>query len=156
MEKLFNAHRQGLFAYLFRLSGDVQLAEDILQETFERCLRHYRVEDVRAALLYKIARNALIDVRRRKRLHLVAEREAGQAAGQEQALLDKQAAARMAVALARLNEADREVLAYAAAGDLSYAEIAGLLSLSLANLKVKIHRARLRLRELLKENGHEG
>ena len=35
MKKLFSAHRQGLFAYLFRVSGDAQLAEDLLQETLE-------------------------------------------------------------------------------------------------------------------------
>ncbi|OPZ60679.1 MAG: RNA polymerase sigma factor SigM [Deltaproteobacteria bacterium ADurb.Bin510] len=156
MEELFNAQRQGLFAYLYRLSGDVQLAEDLLQETFERCLRHYAPKDVRPALLYKIARNALIDARRRRCLHLVGEREGFEPAPQERALAAKQAVAGLEAALARLEALDREALAFAAAGELSYAEIAGLLGLSEASLKVRIHRARLKLRELMKENGHAG
>jgi RNA polymerase sigma-70 factor (ECF subfamily) len=111
---------------------------------------------VRPALLYKIARNALIDARRRRCLHLVGEREGFEPAPQERALAAKQAVAGLEAALARLEALDREALAFAAAGELSYAEIAGLLGLSEASLKVRIHRARLKLRELMKENGHAG
>ena len=84
------------------------------------------------------------------------ELQIGDPAAQERALAAKQAVAGLEAALARLDALDREALAFAAAGELSYAEIAGLLGLSEASLKVRIHRARLRLRELMKENGHAG
>ena len=54
-------------------------------------------------------------------------------------------------AMALLEEDEREILSLTAGEDLSYAEIALLVGISEANVKVKVHRARLKLKKLLKE-----
>lgn len=56
-------------------------------------------------------------------------------------------------ALQRLREEDREVLGMAAFDELPQAEIAAALGVSVPTIKVRIHRARMRLREALKGPG---
>ncbi|MRR14576.1 hypothetical protein EG833_03940, partial [archaeon] len=54
-----------------------------------------------------------------------------------------------------LNEEDRDILSMVAGGDLSYGEISSVLGISVANIKVRVHRARLRLRQYLEGENHE-
>src|ERR1017187_5589570 len=62
---------RGLWAYLARVTGDRQLADDLLQETFYRFLRAaatHDSEEHRRNSLYRIATNLARDVRRRNLL----------------------------------------------------------------------------------------
>jgi RNA polymerase sigma factor (sigma-70 family) len=52
-------------------------------------------------------------------------------------------------AIGRLNPVDREHIALLAAETFTYREIGKLLGISEANVKVRVHRARLRLKGLL-------
>src|SRR5580692_9452763 len=59
---------RGVWAYLARVTGDRQLADDLLQETFYRFLRAaatYDSETHRRNSLYRIATNLARDARRR-------------------------------------------------------------------------------------------
>src|SRR5580692_3921615 len=59
---------RGVWGYLARITGDRQLADDLLQETFYRFLRTtatYDNETHRRNSLYRIATNLARDVRRR-------------------------------------------------------------------------------------------
>src|SRR5580658_4320587 len=59
---------RGVWAYLARVTGDRQLADDLLQETFYRFLRAaatYDDEAHRRNSLYRIATNLARDFRRR-------------------------------------------------------------------------------------------
>src|SRR5512139_66973 len=59
---------RGLWAYLSRITGDRQLADDLLQETFYRFLRAGAIHDGethRRHSLYRIATNLARDARRR-------------------------------------------------------------------------------------------
>src|SRR5512140_77212 len=59
---------RGVWAYLARVTGDRQLADDLLQETFYRFLRAAATHDTEAHRrnsLYRIATNLARDVRRR-------------------------------------------------------------------------------------------
>ncbi len=58
---------------------------------------------------------------------------------------------RVLSAMQSLDEDEREILALAAGEDLTYREIASLVGISEVSVKVKVHRARLKLREKLKE-----
>ena len=48
-----------------------------------------------------------------------------------------------------LGEDERDILAMVVSSDLSYQEIAEIHGMSLANVKVKVHRARLKLKKIL-------
>src|SRR5580698_5584768 len=59
---------RGVWAYLARITGDRQMADDLLQETFYRFLRAaatHDSEDHRRNSLYRIATNLARDSRRR-------------------------------------------------------------------------------------------
>ena len=60
----------------------------------------------------------------------------------------------MMATMRRLRWADREVLLLRAAGELSLNEIAIVTRSSVAAVKMRLHRARSRLTELLKELPH--
>ena len=59
----------------------------------------------------------------------------------------------MLAAIGQLRLVDRELIALVASGSLSYREIGKLLKISEANVKVKVHRARLRLKAILNQGG---
>lgn len=59
---------------------------------------------------------------------------------------------RVRAAIARLREADREVLALVLWERLSHSEVAELLGCSTNAVAVRLHRARARLRRLLEED----
>ena len=62
---------RGVWAYLARITGDRQMADDLLQETFYRFLRaaaNHDSEEHRRNSLYRIATNLARDVRRRNLL----------------------------------------------------------------------------------------
>ena len=66
---------RGVWAYLARVTGDRQLADDLLQETFYRFLRaapRYDSEAHRRNSLYRIATNLARDARRRSLVRAAA------------------------------------------------------------------------------------
>jgi RNA polymerase sigma-70 factor, ECF subfamily len=144
--------RNRIFNYLMRLTGDYSLAGDIMQETFARHLKHYGEHNGEIPLLYGIARNLVTDEARR-RSHEAAGEKRGEepCLDQEHCLMVRSEYRRVLSALKLLGEEEREILALAADEDLSYRDIASLVGISEVNVKVKVHRARLKLRDKLKE-----
>jgi hypothetical protein len=65
--QFYNDYKDRLYAYLLRMTGDPQLAIDLVQESFTRYLGRYGKHDNNKFLLYTIARNAVMDVFRKKR-----------------------------------------------------------------------------------------
>ena len=152
----FARHRERLFGYLMRLTGDYHLSADLLQESFTRYLSTYGNRSQNLALLYRIARNALLDIRRRQSRTPGTKEEPKDPRGDpERRLLVREEYRQMMTALGRLKESDREILALAATGDLKYRQIAEILSVNENAVKVRIHRARIRLRQILEEMNHE-
>lgn len=145
-------HRKELFHYLLRMTGDAALSEDLLQESFTRFLDRYGREDPTIPLLFTIARNALFDYWK-KRKPLRSEEGANEAGGEnpEHRVLIREEARTVLRAMGTLSEDERDLLSLAATGDLSYREIAAVSGLSEGNIKVKVHRARRKLRDMLKE-----
>ena len=145
---------RGLWAYLARLTGDRQLAEDLLQETFYRFLRAsavYDNETHRRNSLYRIATNLARDVRRRNMARGFSvsagddiERvPSGQDAGTTERMTD------FTLAMSRLKPRERAMLWLAYAEGASHQEIADVLGLRTASLKAMLFRARRKLAALL-------
>ncbi|GAB6906775.1 hypothetical protein JCM12296A_26110 [Desulfosarcina cetonica] len=140
-----------MYAYLLRMTGDLQLAADLVQESFVRYLDRYGDQKSNRALLYTIARNAALDIMRRHKADAGVEMDdhADPGTSPEQTVIDRQALTRMLMAVQQLAPMERELIALVVSADLSYREIARMLNISEANVKVKVHRARVRLREIL-------
>jgi len=147
---LFEANKNRLFAYLVRMTGDAFEAQDILQESIMRYMEHYGAGENTGALLFTIARNALIDSRR-KRLRIVQldDDHADGSTDREHSLMVREGYRRVLSGLDRLSQDERDILAMVVSSDLSYREIAEIHGMSLANVKVKVHRARLKLKKIL-------
>lgn len=65
---LLNDHEHPLIRYAFGITGDLETARDVVQETFLRLCRadRSRVEDRLPAWLYRVCRNRAIDLRKRE------------------------------------------------------------------------------------------
>lgn len=151
---------RGLWAYLARVTGDRQMADDLLQETFYRFLRasaSYESEAHRRNSLYRIATNLARDVRRRK-----AVREPSELAGHDiegvpsaQDASSAEKRADFARAMEHLKPRERAMLWLAYAEGSSHREIAEVLGLSAASLKPLLARARRKLAGLLNRASKE-
>ncbi len=156
-EELYSQHASRLYNLAVRMLGNGADAEDAVQDTF--LLAHKRLESFRgeAALgtwLYRLAVNQCLD-RLRSR------------AGREQLATDSldepariwQPAARadrpaermdLKSAIARLPEGSRAVFVLHDVEGFEHREVAKLLGISEGTSKSQLHKARMRLREMLK------
>lgn len=148
----YQQYRESFFAYLVRFTGDCDLAGEILQESFTRYLERYSHLTPEPRLLYAIGRNAAIDTfRQKRRMILMDEDTPGSDCDQERRLVVKQTYRRMQQALLKLTPAERDVLSLVVSGDLNYREIGEMIGITEANVKVRVHRARVKLKNLMKK-----
>lgn len=158
-ERFYREHEAKLFSYLMRLTGDDHAARDLLQETFVRYLARYRDRPRSRALLYTLARNAFVDGWRRRKREAPPVDDAHADDGRidpERRLLIREECRRVMDAMAALSPDERETLSLAVSGDLTYRQIAEILGITEANVKVRVHRARLHLREILRKGEKDG
>jgi RNA polymerase sigma-70 factor (ECF subfamily) len=146
---LYQRHSRDVYRFALYLSGDPNLADDITAESFLRVWQSaapVRLGSVKAYLL-AIARNLFLhELRRLQRLTGLEERIPSAVSLEKQtgvrAELD-----RVLTDLRELPEADRAAVLLRAEDGLSYEEIADVLGLPVSTVKVKVHRARLKLVE---------
>jgi RNA polymerase sigma-70 factor (ECF subfamily) len=146
----YEKHRDRLFAYLMRSTGDYHLSGDILQESFTRYLEKYGEQGQTPALLYAIARNAVVDGHRRQErgTQLFEEPELSQP-DPEARLMVREDYRRVLAAMQELEPEERDALSLVVSSDLSYREIARITGTSEGNIKVRVHRARVKLKRML-------
>jgi RNA polymerase sigma-70 factor, ECF subfamily len=151
-QKFYDEYKNKLFSYLIYKSGDREVSKDIMQESFTRHFQHYGRDTVLSpALLFTIARNAFVDHLRQQDKFQITESITPQvAADQENTLIAREEKDRILNVMKKLPELDRDILSLAVGG-VAYKEIAATFNLSVANVKVKVHRARTRLRQMMKE-----
>jgi len=155
---VYAQHSRDVYRFALYLCGDPSLAQDLTAETFARAWiarERIRVGSVKAYLLM-ITRNLYRDVRRRPvNVALPDDFDtADSSASPETAARARSELQRVLYALKQLPDADREVLLMATAEGLSHHDIAGALGLSVDAVKVRVHRARVRLNAVLDGGGH--
>ena len=163
---LFERHHIPLFNYFLRLTGNRAASEDLVQEVFTRILKYratYKGEDRYAVWMFKIARNAHIDLLRRQKATLPLDEQytetADVSATAEDRLEQEQDAALVAKALARLSPRKQEILVLSRFQNMKYREIAEHMECPVGTVKGTIHRAVKELGEiysaLTRENCHD-
>lgn len=149
-----------LFAYLGRMGCTGAQAEDLAQEAFLRAWVELRRFDAsRGAFstwLFTIARNLALNELGRAGCRLrvpehVADRPGEEPLPQETAVLE-QRRTRLRAALLQLPAADRSVLALAYVEELAHADIARIEDCSAGAVKVRLHRARRKLAQIMGED----
>ncbi len=151
---------RALWAYLARMTGSPDLADDLLQETYYRFLRAHAPHENdahRRNSLFRIATNLARDGRRRGlRAQLVALPD-GSGGGPPELPADVDVAGDaerrtdVGRAMARLKPREREMLWLAYAQGSSHRDIAGTLGVKAASVRLLLFRARHKLAGFLRE-----
>jgi RNA polymerase sigma-70 factor (ECF subfamily) len=148
---------KALWAYLSRASGDSQLADDLLQETYYRFLRAkapHESEAHRRNYLFRIATNLITDGRRRAHTRPRIVSSDLEACETHVGTADPEGKIRqseLAHAMARLKPRERELLWLAYGQGSSHREIADALGVKCGSIKLLLFRARRKLAALLRE-----
>jgi RNA polymerase sigma-70 factor, ECF subfamily len=150
---------KSVWAYIARITGDRQLADDLLQETFYRFYRAaetFESESHQRNFLFRIATNVAVDARRRgKRAQLMPLPEDDESGAiPMDAALAERAAGRTDLerAMRELRPEQREMLWLAYGQGSSHAEIAQVLGLKTASIKLLLFRARKQLARILRND----
>jgi len=163
---LVDRHRSAVFRAVLAALGTREGADEVAQEAFVaayRYLRDFREDASFKTWLLSIAWRRALTHRRRVRTFVSrfvqppedTEWQIPVAGGsQEQAVLDTELKNAIRRQIARLAPKLRDALLLAAAGDNSYEEIAGMLSIPLGTLKWRVSEARRQLKLKLAEVGY--
>ena len=187
-EALTTRYEQRIFSLAMRMLRQEQDAEDVTQQTFLSALENldgFRGEASFATWLFRIATHAALKIiRKRKGLKTISLEEAAEGTdcgdsiphpefiadwlqSPEQLVQKNEIQRLLDEALAGLDEKHRLVFLLRDVEGFSVKETAGALGLSEANVKVRLLRARLQLREhltktlgdpatrLVRHHGHE-
>jgi RNA polymerase sigma-70 factor (ECF subfamily) len=158
-EELFERYSPAVFGYLYGMSGDRHLAEDLTSETFYRAMRAldgFRGDSSVKTWLIRIARNLYLNRKRRddrsQSLDDLEERGMTAATREpdpETRFIREEESEAIRCALRSLAEDDRSILLLSAEDELTCREIADVLEISLTAVKTRLFRARRRLAGLL-------
>jgi RNA polymerase sigma-70 factor (ECF subfamily) len=147
---------RGVWAYLVRMTRDRHAADDLLQETYYRFYRagaSYENETHRRNALFCIATNLARDASRRQRTaEIVPLPEHDELTADDRTASRAEGRADLAKAMERLKPRQREMLWLAYGQGASHEEIAQILGLKSASIKLLLFRARRKLAALLRRS----
>lgn len=139
-------YADGLYRFVLKMLKRADISEDIVQDTFEKLWMNVsKVENIKVkSYLYKIAYNATIDQTRRDK-HFSEEVAAETIHHEQYSDLNEL----LHAAAEQLPTLQRSVLFLRDYEGYSYQEIESITSLSEAQVKVYIYRARLHMRKII-------
>jgi RNA polymerase sigma-70 factor (ECF subfamily) len=150
--KEYQGQAWSLARYLLK---DAQEAEDAVQDAFVKLWNNQdKIDPERIKpWLMKVTRNGCLDRlrRRRENVEFNEGHMAGEASGPMQDVAANELGGWLKRAIEGLKEPYRSLVVLRDVQQHSYEEVAGMLELSLSQVKVYLHRARKELREQLAE-----
>jgi RNA polymerase sigma factor (sigma-70 family) len=152
-ESLFGSYRQPIYSYLYRLVGNLDPAEELLQQGFVnayRALPRLATDANHKAWLYRIATNAARDYFRRQRLRRwlpfhdedETDTDSKSEAAEQGEDVDRELAIEVQEALLKLPLNYREPLLLYSVHEMTTAEIAKTLGIGNSAVKMRLMRAR--------------
>ena len=161
---VYRIYSREIYLYLYGLSHNRQLSEDLMQETFVKALITVGTADTGIrAWLYKVARNLYFNTYRKdKRLIIGLENARNKAEIREEIeesplskLLTTEREEVLFKALNKLEGKKREVLLLQYFSGLSGKDIAKLLDITTENARILAFRGKKELKLYLEEAGYE-
>ena len=173
--ELIRRYERPVFALVYRMVRNRELAEDLAQDTFVKVLNAlatYRAEFKFSSWIFKIANNTAIDHLRRRELPTLSlegsphaetadaiEASALQVGSSDETPLEQVEARELGgaieAAIGQLRPEYRACILLRHVEGRSYEEVAEMLDLPLGTVKTYIHRARNELRQLLAHLKHD-
>ncbi len=172
--KIYETFQPKILRYMIRLVGELE-AEDLTQEIFIRvntALPNFRSDSQLSTWIYKIATNAALDKMRSpsyqritQQFNLINETEDHESeiedqniwTGEKTPLTEKQIFRKemnecIQNFINKLPDNYRMVIILSEFEELKNEEIAGILNITLHTVKIRLHRAKEKLKEALKAN----
>lgn len=156
--ELVRLHQDEVFTLANRLVGDRELAADVSQEAFIRAWRalpNFRGDAKFSTWLHRIVVNAAWSMRRSQRRHVAAplsevyQDPVALGAGPLEAATIAAMRPRLLSALGELSDSARTVVILKDVYDWPHREIAAYLGITTTAAKVRLHRGRKQLHDLL-------
>ena len=155
---LFEIYHVRLFNFFLRMTRDTNISEDLTQNVFKRILTYresYSKEWLFRSWMYQIARNASAKYYNEKKL-LLSDFSSGEEIASENSSAIEELELQtnkeyLHEALNRLPFEQREIIELSRFQGLKYKEIAEITGNTVPAIKVKVHRAINKLRELFFE-----
>ncbi len=157
LEDVYEHYMNDLYRYLYSLSKDHHIAEDLVQEAFYRAyltLADYEINNIKA-WLFKVAYHAFIDHQRKNKKTIltdeIKENVDKRENTPESKMLEKESFLLLMEDLKCLKEIEKQAVLLCDLNELSYQEAAEILNIKLNTLKSHISRGRKKLVERVKE-----
>lgn len=154
-EEIYNAYFRDIYLFVFSLSRNETVAEEITQETFFKALKKidsFKGQCKISVWLCQIAKNTYFSyVEKQKRFEPERVLEKAGQDDIEAVLLDKDTALGIHKALHHLNEPYKEVFTLRVFGELSFAQISQLFEKTESWARVTFYRAKQKIQDSLKE-----
>jgi len=160
LEEIYKEYINDLYRYLFSLSNDHYIAEDLVHETFYRAYLVLENEDVHQikAWLFKVAYHAFIDFKRKNKrliLRTNGDWEEIHEDTPERRLMEEESIRLIMKDLNTLKEVEKNAILLCDFNDFSYQEASDILHLKLNTFKSHLFRGRNKLTTLIKERMRE-
>ena len=162
LAEIYDSFSPMIYGYALRLSGDAATAEECVAETFSRFLTSLHngqgPKEYLKAYLYRVAHNWITDLYRRARPETALDPElrAGDGFEPHMAVAELLEQQELRVALARLTDDQRQVIALKYLEEMGHAEIAQMLQKPVGAVKALQHRGLAALRRILAPESREG
>ena len=155
--RLYEAHFDRIYRYVYLKIGDREEAEDLTQQVFLNALRSIRSFKYKGApftaWLFRIAHNQIVDYLRKKTKRPAAveidDRVPSDAKDPEDIVEMRLSVEQLSKATLRLTDAQREVISLRFAGGLSIEEVARAMGKNPGAIKALQHAAVVSLRKLM-------
>lgn len=149
-ENLFRKYYNEALLYVFSFCHNRALAEDLVQEAYMRAIRSIDEEkDGFKFWLFKVCRNLYFDtLRKNKKVEAItSDMPSNESLVDDVIQKDEYRALYKAISL--LNDDFREIVRLYYFDSMSVKEIASIVDESVDNVKIKLYRARLKLKDIL-------
>lgn len=152
--ELFDRYHKRLYNFFVKITFDRELGHDLTQNVFLRMIRYrnsYREGKPFKAWIYQMARNVYADHFRKNKMlfsdYASVEEIKNKIASVDEAMVQDEKEKLLYISLFRLAPEQREILILTRFQQMKYEEVAQVLDCTVANVKVKVHRAIRQLRE---------
>ena len=167
-EFLYDLHKRRVYSLCLRMTGNTAAAEDLTQEAFLQLFRKigtFRGESAFSTWLHRMAVNVVLMQLRKKNLPVVPIDETTE--GEDEGTIRKELGAadsRLAGSIDRLHlqravdelpPGYRTIFVLHDVEGYEHNEIAAMIGCSIGNSKSQLHKARIKLRDLLRVNRAE-
>lgn len=154
---VYEKYHRELYLYIYSLSRNHHIAEDLTQETFLKALlslpeEHGNIQ----AWLYMVARNLFFNYREKASRNVSLEEEMKRSDEEKDLLanmIENERKLQLYQALKKLDMKKREILLLQYFGDLSQKEIAAVLHITPENVRVLAYRAKKELKKYMEQQG---